>query len=476
MGRRTTRLPTHSWQPHFLWQAANYLEEKQIRAQVLNRILAQLPESGKIVIVAHSLGSVIAADLMLRLPVDIEVSAMVTIGSPLANGKFKFNDLRDALADPPTNLAWWVNFRNAWDAVATRRGLSSAFNWLLDHQINTGPIPNGKHPHASTVYLDHATVADTIGYALFGSRSKEVVLNNTVSDTQLDDVEQTALLGIRYGHLIKNQLNSEKHSRYLAALRAVQAETVSAIRVRNNYLERPIPLQISRLDFDFSNDKSLLPEPTPNYSGMTKESAVGLLTALAATNVIAPFEITVSKDVEQRALEELASEMGLMRQYGVDVLEAGKRAQGVLRDTQNLQWVKVGAAVAGAAALAVGTGGLMGLVGAAVAASALTSFGAGGMIGGLMTASTLVDGKGLLVDSKSGSITTGLSGPETSAEEFDAVISLQLAAVMLRQEQNIETDPAIWHFLVGVETTVNRQHERLDELSDPKAQGSGHGR
>lgn len=226
----------------------------------------------------------------------------MTIGSLLANGKFKFNDLRDALPGPSTNLAWWVIFRNVWDPVATRRGLYSAFNWLLDHQINAGPIPNGKHPHAATVYLLHATVADTTGYAIFGSKSKEVVLSDSGSDTRLDDVESAALLGVRYGHLIKNQLTGEKRSRYIAALRAVQVETVSAIRVRSSYLQRPIPLQISRLDFDSSNDQSLLPEPTVNYTGMTKESAVGLLTALAATNAIAPFEIAVPRDVEQRAV------------------------------------------------------------------------------------------------------------------------------------------------------------------------------
>ncbi len=454
-------------------QAANYLKSEQIRAQVLNRILAKLPESGKIVIVAHSLGSVIAADLLLRLPVGMEVSAMVTIGSPLANGKFSLNDLRESLSDPPNNLDWWVNFRNAWDPVATRRGLSSVFNWLLDHMINTGFNANKPGPHAATVYLSHDTVAETIGYALFGSRSKEVVLVASAMDVELDDVETKALLGIRYGHLIKNQLAADIRHRYLAALRAVQAQTVSDLRVRNAYLKRPMPAQISRLDFDSSTPKSLLPEPVLNHLGLTKEAAVELLTALAATNVIAPFEIS-TKDAEQRAMEEIAGEIGLMKKFGSDVLDASKLAQGILRDNPNLQWVKVGAVLAGAAALVVGTGGLAlaaapGLAGAAVVTSALASFGPGGMIGGLITAGALVGGGGILVGTGGGTIVTGLSGSETSAEEFEGVVSLKLAAEILRNCQDVENDPNVWHLLEGVETRVNRLHERLDEISDPKA-------
>ena len=458
----------------FFNQAANYLNSKQIRAQVLNRILAVVPESGKLVIVAHSLGSVIAADLLLRLPADVEVSAMVTIGSPLASGRFKLDDLHDALADPPSHLSWWVNFRNAWDPVAIRRGLSSVFPWMLDHAINTGYDPNPIAPHTASVYLKHSTVADTIGYAVFGSRFKEIAFVERGVEISLNEVESKTLLGLRYCHLIKNELSGDIRRRYLSALRSVQAQAVADIRAHNASIKRPIPSQIARLDFDYSDSTSLLPEPMFNRSGTSKEEAVTLLTAVAVTNVIAPFEITISKDIEQAALEELASEMGLRRQFGSDVLEAGKRAQGILRDSQNLQWVKVGALVAGTAALVVGTGGLAlaaapGLAGAAVITSALASFGPGGMIGGLITAGALVGGGGLLVGSGGGTMVTGLAGDETSVDQFEGFIALQMAAVTLRQQHKIDNHPSVWQLLTEIETRVSRQHERLDEISDPKA-------
>ncbi|MEV8145520.1 hypothetical protein [Specibacter sp. NPDC078709] len=458
----------------FFQQAANYLDSKQIRAQVLNRILAKVPESGRIIIVAHSLGSVVAADLLLRLPVDVEVSAMITIGSPLANGRFKLEGLRDSLVDPPVHLSWWVNFRNAWDPVAIRRGLSSSFPWLLDHRINTGPGLDPVTPHTASVYLNHSTVAATIGYALFGSQSKEIALLERGVDIALNDAESKTLLGLRYCHLVKNELSGDTRRRYLAALRSVQAQAVSDLRAHNKSINRPLPSQLGRLDFDYADETSLLPEPTFNRKGTSKEEAATLLTAVAATNVLAPFEITVSKDVEQAALEELASEMGLMRQFGSDVLEAGKRAQGILRDSQNLQWVKVGALLAGTAALVVGTGGLAlaagpGLAGAAVVTSALASFGPGGMIGGLITAGALVGGGGLLAGSGGGTMVTGLAGDETSVDQLEGFIALQLAAVILRQQHKIDTDPGVWQLLTEIEIRVSRQHERLDEISDKKA-------
>ena len=60
-------------------QARNYLRNTNVRAQVLTRILSELPDTGRIVIVAHSLGTVIAADILCRLPVGVEVVGLVTL-------------------------------------------------------------------------------------------------------------------------------------------------------------------------------------------------------------------------------------------------------------------------------------------------------------------------------------------------------------------------------------------------------------
>ena len=50
--------------------AAMYCKEPDRRYLIFQRLLASLPERGELVIIAHSLGSVVAADLLYYLPPD----------------------------------------------------------------------------------------------------------------------------------------------------------------------------------------------------------------------------------------------------------------------------------------------------------------------------------------------------------------------------------------------------------------------
>ena len=117
-----------------LREASNYMHDDAVRRGVLNRVIDQLPDSGSIVIVGHSLGSVIAADLLPRIPRHLKVAGMITIGSPLAQGNFDLGKLDTDLKEPPSNLAWWVNFWSHWDPVAALRGASTCL-------LYTSPSP-----------------------------------------------------------------------------------------------------------------------------------------------------------------------------------------------------------------------------------------------------------------------------------------------------------------------------------------------
>ncbi|MDR6437051.1 pimeloyl-ACP methyl ester carboxylesterase [Paenarthrobacter nicotinovorans] len=445
-------------------QAHNYLNNPKIRAQVLDRILGKLPESGRLVIVGHSLGSVIAADIVRRLPVGLEVAGMVTIGSPLANGAFDMDKLRDTLSEPPTNLAWWVNFWNVADPVAAHRGVSSAFPWMIDFRINTKALPFTAH--AAAEYLANDAVAAAIGFALYGSKTTEVAQAGRGLDIPLDATEHFALLALRYAYLMKTRLEGERKDRFAGALRQVQAAAVEDIRKRNLREGRAMPSEVARLEFDVSDPETPVPEPLPS-SHITKEDAVVLLTVLAAENVIRPFEISIPRKLWQEAMEDLAAEMGLGGQYGADVFVAAKNSQDALSGSRGVNWIKWGALGAGAAAIVVATGGLAlaaapGLAGAAVITSALASFGPGGMIGGLLTAGTLVTAGG-------GGIAYGLASPGTTAETLVGVIERRLAAAILRQRQHLDPDEGLWAVLVETEIEVRREHERLDEFSDASA-------
>jgi pimeloyl-ACP methyl ester carboxylesterase len=441
-------------------QAHNYLNDPQIRAQVLNLILQKLPESGRVVIVGHSLGSVIAADLVRRLPVGLQIAGMVTIGSPLANGGFNVDKLQETLKEPPMNLDWWVNFWNVADPVAAHRGVSSVFTWMIDFRITTAI---GLHVHDAAEYLSNEAVAAAIGFALFGSRSTELAEINKGLEIPLDHAELIALIALRYAHLLAGNLKGDQADRFAGALRQVQAAVVDDIRRRNDREHRSLPSAIARLAFDLSDPHATVPEPLPSFH-MSKDDAVPLLTVLAAENVIRPFEIAVPKDKWQAAMKDLTAEMGLGSQYGADVFAAARAAQEALSGTRGVNWIKWGAIGVGAAAIVVATGGLAlaaapGLAGAAVITSALAAFGPGGMIGGLLTAGTLVTAGG-------GGIAFGLASPGTSADTLEAVVERRLAAEILRKRQGLQPDPTVWRIFADIEIEVRREHERQDEFSD----------
>lgn len=450
--------------PYFT-QAQNYLSTPNVRASVLTRVLDNIPQSGPIVIVGHSLGSVIAVDLLRRLPEAVRVMGLVTIGSPLANGHFQVDKLTDVLQEPPRNLEWWVNFWSNTDPVAALRGVSSAFPWMLDVRVKTPLLPT--QAHYAEHYLSDDLVAKAVGFGLFGSQSKDLVAADKGIDIALDGVEIMAIVALRYAHLIKRQLKGDQLSRYSGALRRVQAALIEDIKVRKRAQNRPIPEQIMALGFDFTNPDAEAPEPRPGHH-FSGEDAVATVIALAAENLIRPYEISVKDDVRRTALKELTAEMGLGSHYGDKVFTALDAAAKVLspvsRKTQLLKWGSLGA---GAVAIVAATGGLAlaaapGLAGAAVITSALASFGPGGMIGGLLTAGTLVSAGG-------GGIAVGMMSPGTSAESMEAVVHYQLAVVILRKLKGYEQDPTIWMDLTLAERKLRRELERVDEFSDEQA-------
>lgn len=427
-------------------QARNYVSIDAIRAQVLKHILSKLPSSGRLVIVGHSLGSVIAADLLRYLPVELRVDGMVTIGSPLANGRFDVDRIRDALKEPPSNLGWWVNFWNTTDLVAAHRGVSSVFPWMVDFRISTG-APMGKRAHSANEYFGADAVATAVGFALFGSLSKDLARIDKGVEIPLDTAETYALAGLRYAFLIMAGLKGDVRDRYSGALREVQATAVDQIRRRNASEGRQLPTAIARLDFDLSDPRAPVPVPKPP-AHVTKDEAVAMITALASQNVVRPFEISVDREIKREAMRNLTREMRLGGQFGADVFAAAKQASAAL-DVPGVNLLKLGALGAGAVALAVMPGGFML---------------AGGMVGSLLAAGTLAAATGITV-------AHGLASAHTSAEALEAIVEQRLSTEILRKKQGLEPDLAAWRTLVETEMELRREYERLDEFSDESAPG-----
>lgn len=133
-----------------LRQVKAYLDDDALAERIRERFLADL-DRGPGVVVAHSLGTVVAVDT-LRLNPDRRVAMLVTVGSPLGMRAVQSrlrhpNATAGALPGPPS-VGRWVNIYDPGDPVAAAGGLSRVWAMVEDYTVG-----NGKDPHAIRAYL-----------------------------------------------------------------------------------------------------------------------------------------------------------------------------------------------------------------------------------------------------------------------------------------------------------------------------------
>lgn len=150
--------------PQALPIVRRYLTDADARQAVWDGVLAQLPSSGRIVLVAHSLGSIVMLDLLTRLPPDLHVSLLLTIGSPIGIGAFRdhLTAMRKAADFPADRIDVWVNAYDPDDIVTAGRGAAASFAAALDAPVETGLS------HGISAYMSQPVVGAVIATAIFG--------------------------------------------------------------------------------------------------------------------------------------------------------------------------------------------------------------------------------------------------------------------------------------------------------------------
>ncbi|SCL29440.1 V8-like Glu-specific endopeptidase [Micromonospora rhizosphaerae] len=137
---------------------AAYLDRPAVRDRVLDAVLGCLPPGGRMVLVSHSLGTVVAMDLLTRLPGSLTVDTLVTAGSPLGmDAVYK----RLLVGGPrrPDRVRTWVNAWCAADAVAIGCPLQGA--WGAD--VVDVVTDNAKdRAHSIAEYLSDPRVARAV--------------------------------------------------------------------------------------------------------------------------------------------------------------------------------------------------------------------------------------------------------------------------------------------------------------------------
>ncbi len=166
-GSLVCRLPfadmSHAW---------TYRSDPAVRATARARIAEALAAvgPGPTILIAHSLGSVVALDALHRH--DIELDLLVTIGSPLG-------------VDPVWGCAWlgsedfphhrvggWLNVVNTRDPIPWGRGAQEKFPVAVDAFITAGGLPMGPGgAHDPATYLAAPVVGEAVAAALRAYRS-----------------------------------------------------------------------------------------------------------------------------------------------------------------------------------------------------------------------------------------------------------------------------------------------------------------
>ncbi|OIJ95037.1 hypothetical protein BIV24_09730 [Streptomyces colonosanans] len=154
----------------YLSQVARYLNRHGDRAAlgsaIRSRVLEGLDPARPLVVVSHSLGTVVAYEALH----DYEgpVALWVTLGSPLALGGVVLQRLVPRPPSCPEGVGVWHNFWDRNDVVVGRPQLA---DWIAPSsrgvKAQTAPVKSGGvWTHTATRYLEHAEVAGPIVKAL----------------------------------------------------------------------------------------------------------------------------------------------------------------------------------------------------------------------------------------------------------------------------------------------------------------------
>ncbi|OYQ38042.1 hypothetical protein CHU93_00135 [Sandarakinorhabdus cyanobacteriorum] len=147
-----------------LKQAYAYLKKPGVRPTVDDRVRPKL-ETGKLVLVTHSLGSVVAFHLLRELAkdgYDLKVPLLISMGSPLGVEAVKrYVDLPHRV---PTNVGRWLNFYDRGDPVSLGKSLAGDYSSGI---VDNGTINNQTdNAHGIEGYLNQSAIRDAIAAAL----------------------------------------------------------------------------------------------------------------------------------------------------------------------------------------------------------------------------------------------------------------------------------------------------------------------
>jgi pimeloyl-ACP methyl ester carboxylesterase len=144
-------------------QLGRYFADGDLRALVRSRLEAVV-DSDTRVIVAHSMGTVVAYEALAAHP-EWQVQTLLTIGSPLGND-WVFTGLRPAPAGGmgkwPGPITSWVNVASVGDPAIDEPRLANRFG----NRVTDLGVDNGHRAHDAEPYLNAPVTGRALAAAL----------------------------------------------------------------------------------------------------------------------------------------------------------------------------------------------------------------------------------------------------------------------------------------------------------------------
>lgn len=116
---------------------SHYTREETRRRTIRKRVTDCLPDAGcELVIVGHSLGALVALDLVAHLPDDVEVDLLVTAASTLARRNLPDEALHMRHDFPYHRVGRWLNVYNPSDVVTRGVPIGPRFPQVIDVSVS----------------------------------------------------------------------------------------------------------------------------------------------------------------------------------------------------------------------------------------------------------------------------------------------------------------------------------------------------
>jgi hypothetical protein len=150
-----------------LAQVTRYLSDPAVREYAIGKVNA-LMDDDTLLVIGHSLGSVVAYDAVRARPADKPLPVFITLGSPLALSAIRAK-LVPSPTDYPAAVRRWVNIAAEDDIVAAQMDLKPDYDRRRpDGAVfeDTYVVNNGSSAHGIEFYLGKPSCGKAVARAL----------------------------------------------------------------------------------------------------------------------------------------------------------------------------------------------------------------------------------------------------------------------------------------------------------------------